>query len=162
LPSDNLWCRGEVASQTTYADLYAICGSAFNTGGEGAGNFRLPNRQDRVFVGKGATYFTTLGAAGGTMAVHSHTNSGTGTEGPTAITGTSGPGSAHNHSVGIASGAMLVAGGADTDVSTGNESAHTHGEGSYAMPAHAHTQGDTGTSSHLMAYQVLNYIIRYQ
>jgi hypothetical protein len=38
LPAD-----GSEVSQTTYADLYAVYGTQFNTGGETAGNFRLPN-----------------------------------------------------------------------------------------------------------------------
>jgi len=34
---------GSVVSQTTYARLFAAVGTSFNTGGEGAGNFRLPD-----------------------------------------------------------------------------------------------------------------------
>lgn len=38
-----LLCDGAVLSQTEYPQLFAAIGSAFNTGGEGAGNFRLPS-----------------------------------------------------------------------------------------------------------------------
>lgn len=38
-----LFCNGAVVSQTTYAALFAKIGTAWNTGGEGAGNFRLPD-----------------------------------------------------------------------------------------------------------------------
>ena len=45
-PTNYLLCKGGVVSQATYAGLYAVIGSAFNTGGEGGGNFRLPNLQN--------------------------------------------------------------------------------------------------------------------
>lgn len=38
-----LLCNGGVVSQTSYPQLFAILGTTFNTGAEGAGNFRLPN-----------------------------------------------------------------------------------------------------------------------
>ncbi|MGY0790977.1 phage tail protein [Azospirillum argentinense] len=41
-PAGWLKANGAVVSQTTYADLYAAIGTTFNTGGEGVGNFRLP------------------------------------------------------------------------------------------------------------------------
>ena len=34
---------GEVVAQATFPELFSIIGTSFNTGGEGAGNFRLPN-----------------------------------------------------------------------------------------------------------------------
>lgn len=83
-----LACDGSIVSQTTYADLYAAIGSAWNTGGEGAGNFRLPNFQRRVAVGSGgsgtATLGNTTGSVGGSethtmttgeLASHTHTSS---------------------------------------------------------------------------------------
>lgn len=42
-PAGWLKANGAVISQTTYASLYAVIGTTFNTGGEGAGNFRLPD-----------------------------------------------------------------------------------------------------------------------
>lgn len=42
-PQGWLYCNGAVVSQTTYPTLFAAIGSTYNTGGEGAGNFRLPN-----------------------------------------------------------------------------------------------------------------------
>lgn len=38
-----LACEGGVIAQATYPDLYAAIGATWNTGGEGAGNFRLPD-----------------------------------------------------------------------------------------------------------------------
>jgi len=42
VPDGWLECNGAVVSQTTYAALYAAIGTRHNTGGEGEGNFRLP------------------------------------------------------------------------------------------------------------------------
>ena len=51
-PSGWVLSYGQVVSQTgTYANLYAAIGSAYNTGGEGAGNFRLPDLRGRVIAG---------------------------------------------------------------------------------------------------------------
>jgi len=44
-------CIGGVIANATYADLVALIGTKFNTGGEGAGNTRLPNLQQRAIVG---------------------------------------------------------------------------------------------------------------
>lgn len=72
---------GSVLSQTTFANLYGVIGSIYNTGGEGAGNFRLPNKQRRVSVGSGGTgtgvLGNTPGSIGGaetqTTSSHTHT-----------------------------------------------------------------------------------------
>jgi len=42
-PTGWLYCNGAVVSQTAYPDLFAVISTTYNTGGEGAGNFRLPN-----------------------------------------------------------------------------------------------------------------------
>lgn len=50
----NLWLLedGSVVAQTSYPELYAVLGTRYNTGGEGAGNFRLPNAEGIVYAGK--------------------------------------------------------------------------------------------------------------
>lgn len=62
-PTGWLLCDGSVVSQTTYADLYAVVGATYNTGSEGAGNFRLPDFRRRTGVGAGGTGTATLGNA---------------------------------------------------------------------------------------------------
>jgi microcystin-dependent protein len=68
LPSGYLVCDGSTVSQATYFNLYAIIGSTYNIGGEGAGDFRLPNLQGIFLRGSGTqtisgnTYTATLGA----------------------------------------------------------------------------------------------------
>lgn len=42
-PTGYLLANGQAVSQATYATLYALITTTFNTGGEGTGNFRLPN-----------------------------------------------------------------------------------------------------------------------
>lgn len=48
LPSGYLWCDGSYVSQTTYAALYAVCGSLY--GSPIGGNFPLPDLRGRVMV----------------------------------------------------------------------------------------------------------------
>lgn len=64
-PTGWLLCDGSVVAQATYSNLFAVIGSTFNTGGEGAGNFRLPDFRRRVAVGAGGTGSATLGNAVG-------------------------------------------------------------------------------------------------
>jgi hypothetical protein len=48
-PDGYLACSGQVVAQAgLYNDLYTVIGTTYNTGGEGAGNFRLPNRNPIV------------------------------------------------------------------------------------------------------------------
>jgi len=66
-PSGWLLCDGSTVSQTTYATLYALVTTVYNTGGESAGTFRLPNLKGRVPVGRDSAdvSFDTLGEQGG-------------------------------------------------------------------------------------------------
>lgn len=51
-PAGWLLCDGSTASRTTYADLFAIIGTAYGAG-DGATTFNLPDLRGRVAVGKG-------------------------------------------------------------------------------------------------------------
>jgi len=62
-PTGWLFCDGSVVSQTTYSGLFSIVGTLYNIGGEGAGNFRLPDMRRRVPMGAGGTGSTTIGNA---------------------------------------------------------------------------------------------------
>jgi microcystin-dependent protein len=50
----SLWLLeyGQVVAQTSYPELFAVLGTTYNTGGEGAGNFRLPDGRGAVYAGK--------------------------------------------------------------------------------------------------------------
>ena len=50
-PTGYLECNGSVISQTQYSDLFAAIGSRYNTGGEGSGNFRLPDLRGEFIRG---------------------------------------------------------------------------------------------------------------
>lgn len=45
-----LWENGVVVSRTTYASLFSVIGTSFNTGGETGSQFRLPNSMGKVTV----------------------------------------------------------------------------------------------------------------
>ena len=112
-PTGWLICDGSVVSQITYSDLFAVLGTTYNTGGEGAGNFRLPNIKGRAIVGRDAsqTEFNVLGETGG---VKTHTLSTN--EMPS-----------HNHSNGIDSGSTTTSGShSHTGNSTNQKGNHVH------------------------------------
>lgn len=83
-PSGWLICDGSAVSRTTYADLFAVVGTAYGTG-NGSSTFNLPDLRGRVPVGRDSTQteFDVLGEKGGAkthtlsaneMPVHSHKN----------------------------------------------------------------------------------------
>ena len=65
-PSGWLIADGAAVSRTTYADLFAVLGTAYGAG-DGSTTFNLPNLKGRVPVGydSGQTEFDTLGETGG-------------------------------------------------------------------------------------------------
>lgn len=86
-----LLCDGSIYSQTTFPDLFTAIGTTYNSGGEGAGNFRVPDLRGRVpaVVNSGTTrlpsFADTLGGIGGEkehvlltaeMPAHTHTDAG--------------------------------------------------------------------------------------
>ncbi len=188
-PSNFLHCDGSVVSQTTYAELFAVIGSSFNTGGEGAGNFRLPDMQGNVPVGKKSTgafntFTDTPGSedvtlTSGQIPSHAHTATGsTGTEPDHthAITGNISGGSAHRHwTFGGAAPSQTGASGGNKYVQdqagwTATDGAHTHTtSGLFAVGdgAHDHTvsvsvnnnTGGGGSHSNIQPSLVIRYII---
>lgn len=83
-PAGFLTCDGSTVSRTTYANLFAIIGTTFNTGGEAGTDFRLPDSRGKVVIGNGTgsgLTARTIAAVGGAetqtlsageMATHSH------------------------------------------------------------------------------------------
>ena len=53
-PTGWLLCDGTQYAQTAYANLFAAIGSAWNTGGETAGNFRVPDLRGMFLRGTGS------------------------------------------------------------------------------------------------------------
>lgn len=76
-PEGWLLCDGSVVSRTTYASLFAVISTTYNTGGEAGTDFRLPNMKGRIPVGIDSTQteFDVLGETGGSKtstAPHTH------------------------------------------------------------------------------------------
>ena len=67
-PDGWLLADGSVVSQSTYLDLFSKIGTLYNTGLEGAGNFRLPNATGKFLRGAGTF---GVGSSSGQSA-HSH------------------------------------------------------------------------------------------
>ena len=64
-PSGWLLCQGQAVSRTTYAALYAVCGTAYGTG-DGSSTFNLPDLRARMPLGlNGSGTFNALGKTGG-------------------------------------------------------------------------------------------------
>lgn len=51
-PAGWLHCDGRILTQTVFPALFTVCGTLYNTGGEPAGTFRLPDIRGRVVVGQ--------------------------------------------------------------------------------------------------------------
>jgi microcystin-dependent protein len=84
-PTSWLACEGQAVSQTTYATLFAAIGTTWDIGGEGAGNFRLPDLRGMFLRGAGTNATGSSSGAVGqpvsdyaadTYLNHTHTDSG--------------------------------------------------------------------------------------
>lgn len=61
LPTNCIWLEGQVLAQSNYPNLFSIYTTTYNTGDEGAGNFRVPDFRDRYFCGVVNGNETTMG-----------------------------------------------------------------------------------------------------
>lgn len=158
-PGGWLFCSGQVVSQATYANLFAALGTAYDTGGEGAGNFRLPDFRSRSIVG--------VGPGGGGLSARARGNSG-GEETHTLSTPEI-PSHAHQvvgntstNTTGIsATGSNLTI---DTDAGGNNQNSDT---AFFSDPGHAHginfasqNTGGGGAHNNMHPYGVANFIIK--
>lgn len=182
-PSGWLLCDGSAVSRTTYATLFSVVGTT-NGAGDGSTTFNLPDFRGKVIVGAGGGY--TLGATGGeathTLSVSevpSETVTGTAT-----LSGTTGAGSPHTHTVtdpghthtvaigytgagtaGAVSGASPTGSynesttSATTGISVASESAHTHTFSGTATVSGS-TNGGGGAHNNMQPYVVANVIIK--
>lgn len=70
---DELELDGSVLKQDAYPDLFAAIGSSFNTGGEAADEFRLPDMRGRSAIGVGTGSGLSARALGDTGGAEEHT-----------------------------------------------------------------------------------------
>lgn len=169
-PTGWLLCQGQEISQSTYADLYAIISSTFNTGGEAVGNFRLPDMRRKVAVGAGGTGSATLGNAVGNSG-GGETVTLTTANLPSAATTVSA--GSHNHSLLTSFGGAFSNYTVVTTGNFGNNAAqpiyttYSNAPGSipWVQPAGAHTHTISGATdtptNNIQPSLVLNYIIKY-
>lgn len=74
-PASGKWviCDGRTLSIQTYTDLYAVLSTTWNTGGEPAGDFRIPDLRSRVAVGAGQGAGLTSRSLASTFGAETHT-----------------------------------------------------------------------------------------
>jgi microcystin-dependent protein len=135
-PNGWLMCFGQAVNVADYPNLYAAIGTTYNTGGESAGTFRLPDARGRATIGKddmggaaagritaagghGITG-TTLGSAGGAqthtlttaqMPAHTHANT-LNDPGHVHANTLNDPGHGHSHNAAAQAGGSSTGGGA--------------------------------------------------
>lgn len=143
-------CDGTALNRTTFAALFAVCGTLFGAG-DGSTTFNVPNFKGRVPVGidAGQTEFDVRGETGGAkthalsageMPAHTHVidhghsaSSGTVSSDHSHSGSTAGASNDHSHALGISDagglgggGSLIRKGGVGGDNSGGHSSDHSH------------------------------------
>ena len=161
-PTGFLMCDGDEYDELVYPALFAVIGSAWNTGGEQPGFFRVPDFRARVAGGvnpdNGALTFRALGEQAG-VEDHDHPLPTEAAAGIGVSVSLNAAGS-HKHTV-------LPAAATDSHTYTGGgwntsqDGSHTHtvSSASATVPAHNHG-GSTSDSSDLNPTLFINYIIK--
>jgi microcystin-dependent protein len=114
-PAGFLLANGSTVSRTTYAALFAVIGTTYNTGGEAGTDFRLPDYRGRTLVGLGT---------------HSDVNALTKNEGVSTVANRK---PKHSHTRGT-----LTVSSATTGVTTQPTGSHNHGGSVIAGGNHNH------------------------
>ena len=145
-PAGWLLCQGQAVSRTTYAALYAVCGTAYGTG-DGSSTFNLPDLRARMPIGfSGSGAFNALGNAGGEEN-HTLTTAEMPSHGHPVTAGTNMP------KLGVWS-TNMVAGTSWRAISNTNGS-----DGALGVASASNTGGD-GAHNNMPPYMVVNFIIR--
>jgi len=72
-PAGYVLCDGGEYDETTEASLFAVLSTTYNTGGETANHFRVPDLQGRVIAGMGGSLLSGTDAVADTGGVKEHT-----------------------------------------------------------------------------------------
>ena len=159
-PTNWRFCNGTQLSQTTYSELFALIGTTYNTGGETAGNFRVPDLRNRFVVGTGPSYGLNDTGGAATVALqvaqlpthnHGHTMNPAGLHDH----GGSNLGGNHTHTIQQAGdhshgGATNGGGGHSHGGDTLNGGSHSHGmpvSGTHSHSSPSHPTGTEGTAT---------------
>lgn len=78
LPANCIWLEGAEVSRTTYANLFAIYGTAYGAG-NGSTTFNLPDCRNRVFWGGTSGGYIGAGLPNITGSLNFYSGGGTGT-----------------------------------------------------------------------------------
>ena len=159
-PTGWLICDGDQYPQASYASLYAIIGNTYNTGGETAGYFRVPNIKGRVIVGRDASDsdFNVLGETSGAK-THTLTESEMPSHDHTGFIS----GGSHSHSMNT--GAALTLGAGNSLFANSGNPPVTSAGSTGTSPSHSHTltinnAGSGNAHNNLQPYIALNWIIK--
>lgn len=181
-PTGHALCNGAVVSRTgTYAALFAVIGTLYNTGGEVSTDFRLPNLKGKVVVGvdSGQAEFNTLGESGGEkthqlteaeMPSHEHSGNTGGRSAQHTHAGGTSPSGDHEHATHLADDAFVNSGGSSTKSYSASAGDNTFPSGNHGHSVsvggeseeHTHTiptAGSDGAHNNLQPYVAMNYII---
>lgn len=165
-PTGWLLCNGQAVNRTTYAALFAVCGTAFGAG-NGTTTFNVPDFRGKMPFGSDGT--RARGATGGsndaivvahthTGPSHSHTFSGSTSSDGNHTHGTDGGVVAQNSGQ-VALGAGFQVG--TTSINSAGSHTHTYsGTTSAAGTGATGSAGSSGTNANLSAYQAVNFMIR--
>lgn len=175
-PTGWLLCDGSAVSRTTYANLFAVVGTAYGSG-DGSTTFNLPDKRGKFSVGADGTY--ARGSTGGsttTSSAGSHNH--TGSAGATTLTTSQIPSHTHTATVTdpghvhtqICTGNIAYSGGVNTNGGnnfTGNTGSSVTGISVSIGSAggdgsHTHTISTDGTHTHTVTppYVASNFIIK--
>lgn len=169
IPTGYLVCDGSVVSQGQYVSLFSAIGTNWNTGGEGAGNFRLPDLRGRDILGAGTGAGLSPRAVGQTGGEETHLL--TTPELPAHNHPVTDPG--HGHAVSDPGHSHLIksnGGGGSFPVLTGDGSGATHpsnpsttGVGVTANTTGISTQNTGGGGAHnnVQPFGVCTWMIKF-
>jgi len=154
IPYGWLPCIGGTAAVAQYPALSAWIGTAFNTGGEPLGFFRLPNIQRRTLVGSGGTGTATLGnVVGNTGGEETHTL--TKPEMPVHAHNITDPGHAHT------TNAIVFAGGGDIVFDSGsNDNINAATINAATTGISINNEGGGGSHNNIQPSLVVTWIIK--
>ena len=156
-PTGFLLCNGQAVSRTTYADLFAVCGTTFGVG-DGSTTFNVPDLRGRFLYGRptggGAP---AIGTTGGSF---DHTHSYSQVLNHTHAVTITDPGHRHGMAEGTTDGAGNFADRSNAAAASAmqTDSATTGITASTDNPAGGVASGTTGSNN--PPYMVLAYIIK--